>query len=87
MSSLAQQMNGYRLTTALITYRMPDFQSVLQEYLWQNIDLPPRFPRLEEFLDYWDRNLEGPIHSVEIASAQLIQPTKQRFVDFSCKIH
>ena len=40
------QLHGWSLTTAEITYRMPDHRNLLQSYVWQEYDLAPRFPRL-----------------------------------------
>ena len=40
------QLNNYRLTTAEILYWMPDHKHVLQSFVWQNLDLAPRFPAL-----------------------------------------
>ena len=51
------QLRGYSLTTAEILYWMPDHRHVLQSFVWQNLDLAPRFPRLTKFLDFWERNL------------------------------
>ncbi len=38
-SDLEQQLHGYGLTTAHILYRIPDFESVLQTYVWQHYDV------------------------------------------------
>jgi len=43
-SDLEGQRNGYGLTTAYILCRIPDFESVLQTYVWQDYDLAPDFP-------------------------------------------
>lgn len=72
--SLALQMNDYRITTAEITYRLPDHPAVLQTYIWQNLDLAPKFPELQKFLEFWTRNLDGKLHSVRVGAAQLITP-------------
>ncbi len=71
-----RQLAGYGLTTATILYRMPDHRSVLQTYVWQNYDLAPRFPALHEFLVFWTRELEGPLHSVTVAHSRLIRPAE-----------
>ena len=76
--SLARQLRGYRLTTAEILYRMPDHPGILQTYIWQELDVAPVFPGLRKFLDFWRRELEGPIHSVRVASAELVQPARFR---------
>jgi len=75
---LARQLQGYRLTTAEILYRIPDHPEVLQTYIWQELDLAPRFPVLRRFLDFWDRELDGRLHSVRVASAGLIAPAEWR---------
>ena len=38
------QLRGYGLTTAEFFYRMPDFQRVLNSYIWQEYDLAPDYP-------------------------------------------
>lgn len=71
-----RQLAGYGLTTATILYRLPDHRNVLQTYIWQDYDLAPRFPVLHGFLDFWKRELEGPLHSVTVAHARLIRPAE-----------
>lgn len=72
MASLLLQLQGYRLTTAQILYHLPDHPGLLQTYLWQDYDLFPYLPRLHKFLDFWVRELEGPLHSVLVANRELI---------------
>ena len=72
--SLDLQMRDYRLTTAEILYHMPDHPAVLQSYVWQSLDLAPKFPELRKFLDFWTRSLDGKLHSVRVGSAELIKP-------------
>ena len=76
--SLALQLKDYRLTTAEILYRMPDHPEILQTFVWQDMDLAPEFPVLRKFLDFWSRELDGPVHSVRVASARLIKPASWR---------
>ncbi|WP_114392192.1 usg protein [Oleisolibacter albus] len=76
MTTLALQLRDYRLTTAEILYHLPDHPGLLQSYVWQELDLAPRFPELRRFLDFWTRSLEGRLHSVRVASAQLIKPAE-----------
>ncbi|NIA71556.1 Usg family protein [Pelagibius litoralis] len=72
MSDLALQMNDYRLTTAEILYHLPDHPALLQSYIWQEYDLAPRYPELHKFLAFWEKNLEGPLHSVNVANIPII---------------
>jgi uncharacterized protein Usg len=76
-----RQLKGYGLTTAEILYRRPDFQSILQTYVWQNYDIWPNFPELKGFLKFWRTNLDGPLYSVTIAHSRLITPAELRAVD------
>ena len=87
MATLKTQLDGYRLTTAEITYHLPDWPDLLQTYLWQEYDLAPRFPRLRKFLNFWELNLDGPLHSVRVASARLVTPSQYRHFDSDKLLH
>ena len=50
--NLDLMLKGWRLTTAEILYRLPDHPSLLQSYVWQELDLLPDFPALKKFLDF-----------------------------------
>jgi uncharacterized protein Usg len=82
-----RQLEGYGLTTATILYHMPDHRHVLQTYIWQEYDLAPRFPVLLRFLDFWKRELEGPLHSVTVAHSRLIKPAEFQAVDGVLTLH
>ena len=62
----ARQLEGFSLTTAEILYRLPDHPKLLQSYIWQDYDLAPRFPKLVDFLDFWDANLDGAIYRIQL---------------------
>ncbi|ORE96053.1 usg protein [Acuticoccus yangtzensis] len=79
-SALERQLAGYSLTTAEIYYRMPDHPGILQSYIWQEYDCAPEFPVLETFLDFWKREIEGKLHSVNISYQRLISAGSWRTV-------
>lgn len=79
MASLTPQLKDYRLTTAHILYHLPDHPQLLQSYIWQEYDLAPRFPELYKFLEFWKRELDGKLHSVYVASKEIITPGDTRF--------
>lgn len=79
-NALIMQMKGYRLATAEILYHLPDHPGLLQSYVWQDYDIAPRYPVLSKFLDFWTRELEGPIHSVWLAGKKLISTAELRSV-------
>jgi len=87
MTALHLQLKDYRLTTAEIIYRLPDYPDLVQAYIWQDLDIAPQFPVLQRFLRFWERNLEGPIHRVRVASAELIKPAEFRFVKGEFQVH
>jgi uncharacterized protein Usg len=82
-----RQIEGYGLTTAKILYGFPDHPKLLQTFVWQDYDLAPRFPVLLKFLDFWRRELEGPVHSVMVAHNRLIRPAELRNVNGEFSIH
>ena len=75
------RLKGYGLTTAEIHYRLPDHPKLLQLYVWQEYDLAPLFPGLKAFLEYWQHELEGALHSVRVAHNQLVKPSEWKAVD------
>jgi uncharacterized protein Usg len=82
-----RQLEGWSLATAEIFYRLPDARNVLQSFVWQDYDLAPKFPKLEKFLAFWERELEGPIHSVRLTHAQLLRPAEVRLVGAEIALH
>ena len=82
-----RQLNGYGLTTAQILYRRPDHPWLLQTYVWQEYDLFPQFPQLQGFLQFWQRSLEGILHSVTVAHCKLIKPAEIRPVEGEFRLH
>jgi len=81
------QLNGYGLTTAQILYRRPDHPWLLQTYVWQEYDLFPQFPELQGFLQFWQRSLEGILHSVTVAHCKLIKPAEIRPIEGEFRLH
>lgn len=82
MADLHKQLKDYRLTTAKILYHLPDFEGFLQEFIWQDYDIAPKFPALNKFLDFWTREIDGKLHSVYVAKKQLITPGDYRFAEW-----
>ncbi len=81
MTDLDRQLQDYRLTTAHIYYFRPDFETLLQEYIWQELDVAPKYPVLRKFLNFWQANLDGKLHSVRVASLELIKPADIKVAD------
>jgi uncharacterized protein Usg len=84
---MEMQLRGYRLSTAEIIYRMPDYLKVLQTFIWQLYDMAPDYPELKKFLDFWRDNLDGPLHSVSVMTRDLVSAGRYRNVDLSLALH
>lgn len=74
-------LKGFSLTTAEIVYRLPDYPSLLQSYVWQDYDEHPNFPKLRGFLNFWSENLEGRLFKIRVAHKKLISPAELKVID------
>lgn len=87
MSHFHTLLEDFRLTTAEIIYHLPDHPALLQAFIWQDYDLPPEFPKLIHFLEFWSRSLEGHLHSVHVMNAGPMVSADVTTTDFLEKIH
>ena len=87
MTDLERQLCGYRLTTAEILYHLPDHPTLLQSFIWQRLDLAPRYPELRRFLDFWAREIDGKLHSVKIGTQALVSAGELRAVSAEFRLH
>jgi uncharacterized protein Usg len=87
VAQLNLMLKGYRLTTAEILYHMPDHPKLLQTFVWQELDLAPKYPVLSKFLKFWETNIEGRLHSVRVASCGILCPLDIRHVDHEISVH
>jgi len=81
------RLMGYRLVTAEITYRLPDYQSILNELVIQKLDIAPKFPVLKEYFDFWEREIEGPLHSVRITHSLPLELSDLRAYKHEIRLH
>ena len=56
----------WTVATVQVVYYIPDYLNIVQEFVWQTEDRLPEYPRITQFLDYWDKNIDGPIKAVYI---------------------
>jgi uncharacterized protein Usg len=82
-----RQVQGFGLTTAQILYRRPDHPWLLQAYVWQEYDLCPDFPELNGFLQFWQKSIEGALHSITVAHSRLIKPAEIKAVGGVFRLH
>jgi uncharacterized protein Usg len=87
MSSLEAKLRGYRLTTAEILYRLPDHPAMLQSFIWQDLDIAPRFPVLNKFLRFWETSIEGQLYKVRVASRGIVSDAELKLVGGEFSLH
>src|SRR6056297_1949894 len=63
---------GYGLTTAEFFYRMPDYQHVIHSYVWEFLDLAPDFPALFDKIEFWEKQIDGPLHSIVFSHSKML---------------
>ena len=79
-SPVELMLKGYGLTTAELLYRMPDHRHVLNAFIWQEYDLAPDYPRLFDFIEFWQEKLDGPLHSVRFTHRKQVAAGEWRNV-------
>ena len=57
-----------RLITVNVNYWMPDYNNILQEFIWQTDDYIPKLPRVHKFLNFWHDNIDAIIQEVNVAN-------------------
>ena len=50
-----------------ILYWMPDYHNVLQEFIWETDDYIPKLHRVNNFLNYWHKEIDAVINEVQIS--------------------
>lgn len=55
LSETELMLRGYGMTTANFYYRIPDYQSVLNEFILQYFDLYPDYPVLFTKIEDWQK--------------------------------
>ena len=63
---MAYILHKWTVATVQVVYYIPDYLNIVQEFIWQTEDQLPEYPRITKFLNYWDKNIDGPIKEVYI---------------------
>ena len=58
------------LLTLNVYYWMPDYDNILQQFVWQTMDVKPKYPRINKFLDYWHNNIEAIVSEIQICESE-----------------
>ena len=56
-----------KLVTLNVLYWMPEYENILQQFIWQTKDIVPEYPRVHSFLNYWHKEIDAVIAEVQIA--------------------
>ena len=65
-------------------YYMPDHNSLLQEFIWQTMDITPELPRIHKFLSYWHDHIEATIAEINVSYSH---QNTYRSVDLTMSLH
>ena len=87
ISETELMLKGYGLTTAEFFYHMPDYTHVLNTFVWQSYDLAPDHPRLFEFVEYWQSEIDGPLHSIRFVHRKQVSAGEWRHVTGEFTLH
>jgi len=56
----------WTVASVQVVYYIPDYLHIVNEFVWQTEDQIDGYPRITKFLDYWDKNIDGPIKEAYI---------------------
>ena len=58
------------LVTLDVYYWMPDYQNILQRFIWQTVDMKPKYPRVNKFLEHWHNNIDAIVNEIRISESE-----------------
>ena len=54
------------IVTTQIFYYRPDYDWLLQEFVWQCRDIVPELPRVHKFLNFWHEEIDATINQINV---------------------
>ena len=75
-------VNNKVLVMVNIFYWMPDYEDIIQEFIWQTKDIQPTYPRVNKFLLYWKNNIDAVINEVVLSTSSSVN---YRYVPWEIK--
>jgi|LUMW01.1.fsa_nt_gb uncharacterized protein Usg len=61
------------LTTVNVLYYRPQYNTLIQEFIWQTMDRQPHYPRIHKFLNFWHKEINTVIKEVIIMNSESSQ--------------
>ena len=58
---MAYIIKKWTTASVQVVYYIPDYLNLINEFIWKTRDQQPDYPRITQFLDYWDKNIDGPV--------------------------
>ena len=58
------------LVTLNVYYWMPDYENILQQLVWQTMDVKPKYPKVQKFLNYWHNNIDAIVNEIQICDSE-----------------
>jgi uncharacterized protein Usg len=55
------------IVTIDIFYYQPDYQSLIQQFIWQTEDQLPQLSRIHRFLWFWKHNIDAVIKEIHLS--------------------
>ena len=80
---MAYIIKKWTTASVQVVYYIPDYLNLINEFIWQTRDQQPDYPRINQFLDYWDKNIDAS----ERAFIYDHEDEKLRVVDRTFKIN
>ena len=59
----------------------------METYIWQEFDIAPQYPRLQDFLQFWLKEIEGKLHSVKVCTGGPLMPNSVHMPTFTFALH
>jgi len=72
---------GYSVVTVNVIYYLPDYNSIVNEFLWQSLDLRPEYPRIKKFLNFWQTEIDAVIKEIQLSDSHGFSPRKFRKIE------
>ena len=61
----------YSLITVNVLYYLPDYHHIINEFIWQTVDLPPTYPRIGKFLNFWRTDIDAVIKEIMLCGDKI----------------
>jgi uncharacterized protein Usg len=80
-------VKDFRLVTIGVFYYLPEYNNIIQEFVWQTDDCVPELVRVHKFLNYWNEHIEAKIQEVRISYANPFLTTDFKHINYEFPIY